>query len=78
MDVVAFTSPLHSGWHWRIVKYSGEMIEESADAFSTIAAAVSTGTTRLRQLDVVDVTERPSVYRRWASRSSKGGRRAAG
>ena len=56
MQVLAFTSPRHPDWHWRIVNYAGEIIEESHQAFATIAAAVAEGTKRLETLNIVDTS----------------------
>lgn len=56
MQVTAFCNPARPEWRWRIVNYSGEMLEESYTSFPTIAAAVAQGTERLAQMnaDAVD------------------------
>ena len=54
MYVAAFNTPKDSAWRWRIVNYAGEILEESRDSFSTIAAAVASGTERLVSLNIVD------------------------
>jgi hypothetical protein len=54
MQVMAFSSPTHPEWRWRIVNYAGETIEESRDVFTTITAAVSQGTRRLVEMNVID------------------------
>ena len=56
MQVLAFSSPRHPDWHWRIVNYAGETMEESYQAFATIAAAVAEGTKRLETLNIVDTS----------------------
>jgi len=54
MQVTAFSTPAVPDWRWRIVNYAGEILEESHDSFSTIAAAVASGTERLVSLNIVD------------------------
>jgi hypothetical protein len=49
MNVLAFSTPRHPDWRWRIIDYNGEMVEESYTAFPTIAAAVAGGYERLRR-----------------------------
>jgi len=56
VQVLAFSSPRHPDWRWRIINYAGETIEESPQAFATIAAAVTEGTKRLQTLDIVDTS----------------------
>ena len=63
MQVIAFSTSLKPDWHWRIVNYAGEVIEESRETFTTIASAVAQGTKRLVQLDVVDHSVPSSAYR---------------
>ena len=48
MNVVAFSTPSHPDWRWRIVNYGGETVEESSTGFATIALAVAEGNERLR------------------------------
>jgi hypothetical protein len=55
MQVVAFSSPLHPEWRWRIVNYDGHMVEESYQSFRSIAAAVADGALRLTVLSGDDV-----------------------
>ena len=54
MQVMAFSTPAHPGWRWRICDYGGETIEESHDRFPTIAAAVAQGAERLTHMNAVD------------------------
>jgi hypothetical protein len=63
MQVVAFSTPAHPEWRWRIVNYAGQVIEESDETFRTIAGAVAVGTIRLGKLDLVDRSVPPRVYR---------------
>jgi hypothetical protein len=62
MNVLAFSSPGHPVWRWRIVGYHGETIEESYTAFPTIAEAVAEGRERLQRHPDRDA---PIVRRRW-------------
>ena len=50
MQVVAFSSPRHPAWRWRIIDYAGSMVEESHEHFASIAAAVADGNRRLTAL----------------------------
>jgi hypothetical protein len=50
MQVRAFSTPSRRGWRWRIVRFSGEMVEESIEAFGSIAAALSDGRRRVNEL----------------------------
>jgi hypothetical protein len=63
MQVVAVSTPSSPAWRWRIVKYSGEVLEESRETFPSIAAAVACGNRELLQLNIVDRTVRPAPYR---------------
>lgn len=63
MQVTAFATPSNPEWRWRIVSYSGEVVEESRDTFPTISAAVASGSARLRTMDGVDRTVAPSWRR---------------
>jgi hypothetical protein len=54
MQVAAFSTPSHPDWRWRIVNYAGEVIEESRESFPSIATAVSRGSRRLAELNLVD------------------------
>jgi hypothetical protein len=71
MQVGAVSTPSSTGWRWRIVDYSGVIIEESREPFPTIAAAVANGTKRLVQMNVVDHSVAPRLYR---TRSRASGR----
>ena len=64
MNVVAFSIPTQPGWRWRIFTYAGEVIEESRERFPTIAAALARGTRRLVEINIVDRSEPPRVWRR--------------
>lgn len=64
MQVIAVATPASPDWRWRIVDYAGEMVEESYNAFPTIAAAVHAGAERLSKLDTVDRSVRVNPYRR--------------
>ena len=63
MQVTAFSTPAAPDWRWRIVNYAGEILEESRDSFSTIAAAVASGTERLVSLNVIDRSAPPINWR---------------
>src|SRR5215510_11911659 len=54
MHVVAVSIPTRPDWCWRIVNSAGEIIEESRQAYPSIARAVAEGRVRLGQMDVVD------------------------
>jgi hypothetical protein len=76
MQVTAFSTPNAPAWRWRIVSYSGDVIEESRETFATIAMAVATGARRLREIDVPDRSESPRVAwstSRLRSRRAQGG-----
>lgn len=62
MQVIAFATRANPEWRWRIVNYAGEMVEESARVFATIEDAVTAGSERLQQMDVVDRSMRVSPY----------------
>jgi hypothetical protein len=68
MQVVAFSSPRDPEWRWRILDYSGVIIEESRDRFATISAAVAAGTEQLVRKNVSDRAElfAPPSRTRWA------------
>jgi hypothetical protein len=57
MQVVAFSSPSDPQWRWRILDYSGVIVEESRDRFATISAAVAAGTEQLVRMNVSDRAE---------------------
>jgi hypothetical protein len=50
MQVLAFSTPTRPEWRWRIVSFSGAVVEESFETFSSIAMAVSEGSRRLNEL----------------------------
>ena len=54
MQVFAFSTPSRPEWRWRIVNYSGEMVEESYRTFPSIATAVSDGTRRVNEMSEDD------------------------
>ncbi len=62
MQVIAVATRTNAEWRWRIVNYAGEMVEESSAAFATIGDAVTAGSKRLQQMDVVDRSTRPRAY----------------
>jgi hypothetical protein len=64
VNVVAFSTPTQPDWRWRIFNYAGEIIEESHERFPTITAAVAMGTRRLVQINIVDRSEPPRIWRR--------------
>lgn len=51
MQVVAFSTPSRPDWRWRIVDYSGDMVEESYRTFPSIGTAVVDGTRRMHELE---------------------------
>jgi hypothetical protein len=63
MQVVAIRTPASPGWRWRIVDYSGGIVEESRETFPSIAAAVVRGNTLLGQMNTVDRSVPASPYR---------------
>jgi hypothetical protein len=63
VQIAAFSVPGRPGWRWRLVDYSGEMVEESRETFPTIGAAVADGKDRLAKQDVVDRLKPLSAYR---------------
>jgi hypothetical protein len=67
MQVTAFSTPARPDWRWRIVNYAGEMVEESYQTFPSISTAVTEGTRRMNELNVVDHSERSSTYLRSTS-----------
>jgi hypothetical protein len=60
MNVVAISTPRLAGWRWRIVDYSGQMVEESYGTFPSIETAVADGTQRLHARDDRDIASMPS------------------
>jgi hypothetical protein len=67
MQVAAFSTPTDPDWRWRIVNYAGEVVEESRGTFPSISAALTTGTKRMVELNVVDRSSAPP--RNWRSTS---------
>lgn len=63
MQVLAFCTPANTSWRWRIVSYSGDIVEESHQVFPTIATAVAQGAKRLVEMNVVDRTVAAPGYR---------------
>jgi hypothetical protein len=68
MQVIAVARPGSTVWRWRIVSYAGDLVEESADSFPTIAVAIAQGARRMASLNRVDdtIARNPS---RWVSRA---------
>jgi hypothetical protein len=66
MQVAAFITPRDARWRWRIINYAGDVIEESAETFGSIASAVAEGSERLLKLNVVDRSEPFRPWRRSA------------
>jgi len=69
VQVVAFATPTHPEWRWRITDYAGETVEESNVGFPSIAAAVAAGTERLASMNVVDRSD--SMARPWPVRAGR-------
>jgi len=67
MQVIAFSTPARPEWRWRIVDYDGGMVEESYEAFGSMAIALTVGTRRMGELTVKDAAERSQ---RFVGRSS--------
>jgi hypothetical protein len=67
MQVVAFSSPSRPEWRWRIVNYSGEVVEESHETFPSIATAVAAGTRRMDDLGTRDLSVRSTGFLRSTS-----------
>lgn len=67
MNVIAFSTPSLPDWRWRIVNYAGEMVEESARVFPSIATAVAEGLRRLRELGDEPLPVRSNPFRRTTS-----------
>jgi hypothetical protein len=68
VNVVAFSTPLHPSWRWRIVTYAGEVVEESQANFPSIQSAVADGTKRMQTMNAIDRSTRPAPYSRYGSR----------
>ena len=60
MQVTAFNTPKDLAWRWRIVDLAGEMIAESTEGFTSIAAAVANGKERLAAMNLVDHSVLPA------------------
>lgn len=67
MQVVAFCTPSRPDWRWRIVNYAGEVVEESHQAFPSIATAVTDGTRRMHALNIEDHSQRTHTFLRRTS-----------
>lgn len=67
MQVLAFSTPSRPEWRWRIVSYSGEMVEESYETFPSIATAVAHGVRRMDALGAQDLTQRSYTFLRSTS-----------
>lgn len=52
MKVRAFSTHSKPEWRWRIVDNDGATVEESPNAFRTIAAAITDGNDRIWELSV--------------------------
>lgn len=63
MQVAAVSIPGSPGWHWRIVNYAGETVEESRETFTTISIAVAHGKKRHAEMDVMDRSIPAPVHR---------------
>ena len=63
MQVAAVSVPGSPGWHWRVVNYAGEMIEESRETFPTISIAVAHGKKRHAEMDIVDLSTSARAHR---------------
>jgi hypothetical protein len=63
MQVAAVSIPGIPGWHWRVVNYAGDMIEESRETFPTISIAVAQGKKRHAEMDIVDRSTPTAAYR---------------
>jgi hypothetical protein len=68
---MAFCTPAKPQWRWRIVSFSGDIVEESYATFASIATAVTDGHRRVDELHVKELA-RPQAYSR--SNSYHGGR----
>jgi hypothetical protein len=67
MNVVAISTPHRADWRWRIVNYSGEVVEESYSGFPSIASAIAEGVKRLHEINAVDRPMESMVYARSTS-----------
>ena len=63
MHVTAISTPASPDWRWRLLTSAGEVVEESRGAFPSIAAAITAGTARLRELNVVDHSVARPLFR---------------
>ena len=69
MRVMAFNTPDHPEWRWRISNHMGAVVEESRDRYQTIAAAVEEGAKVLAKMDVIDRSD--LVRARWHPRRGR-------
>jgi hypothetical protein len=67
MNVVAISTPRSTDWRWRIVNYSGEVVEESHAGFPSISSAIAEGAKRLLEMNAIELPVGPSVYARSTS-----------
>jgi hypothetical protein len=65
MFVTAVSTPAKPRWRWRITSYAGNVVDESRDEFTTIAAALQAGRTRAAEMDAPDETEKQGTRPRW-------------
>ena len=70
MQVVAISSSILPEWRWRIMDYSGAILEESRERFATISAAVAAGTEQLIKMNVADRVD--AFAPRWRARKARG------
>jgi hypothetical protein len=54
MHVVAISSPAHPEWRFRIIDYTGVILEESRERFATLSAAVAAGAEWLVRASATD------------------------
>jgi hypothetical protein len=65
MFVTAVSTPANPHWRWRISTYTGAVVDESRDEFTTIAAALAAGRTRAATMTVPDESAKPATWSRW-------------
>ena len=61
MNVVAISTPSSVSWRWRIIDYSGQMVEESDGTFGSIESAITHGVERMRARDEQDLVNTASA-----------------
>jgi hypothetical protein len=62
MQVVAFSTPAHPEWRWRLVNFAGDIVEESHHAFASIAAAITDGTRRMDEVSAEDLSSHSRTF----------------